>query len=58
MFVSAHEQECEQKGVDCQRIVAKLAAKNPFHRVYLDLAAKWREKEAGIAAVKWREATF
>jgi len=49
------EEECERKGIACERIAGKLAAEDTYRRVYSDLAAKWRENAAGIAAAKRRE---
>ena len=56
MFMSNQQQECEQKAAECERIAANLANKDdePFRRIHLDLAAKWREKAAGIAAARRR----
>jgi hypothetical protein len=58
MFMSERvqqEEECELKALECERIAAGLATKDePFHRIHLDLAAKWREKAAGIAAARRR----
>jgi hypothetical protein len=48
------EEECERKGIACERIAGKLAAEDTYRRVYSDLAAKWRENAAGIAAAKRR----
>jgi hypothetical protein len=49
------EEECELKALECERIAAELAGKDePFHRIHLDLAAKWREKAAGMAAARRR----
>jgi hypothetical protein len=54
MFMSERvqqEEECELKALECERIAAGSATKDePFHRIHLDLAAKWREKAAGIGA--------
>jgi hypothetical protein len=39
------EEEFGLKALECERIAAELAGKDePFHRIHLDLAAKWREK--------------
>jgi hypothetical protein len=55
MRALGREEECEPKALECERIAAELAAKNePFHRIHLDLAAKWREKAMGIAAARRR----
>jgi hypothetical protein len=45
MFTSdiVREEDCERKALG-ERIAAKLAGENQFRRVYLELAAKWREK--------------
>jgi hypothetical protein len=49
------EEECELKALECERIAAELAGKDePFHRIHLDLAAKWREKAAGMAGARRR----
>jgi hypothetical protein len=52
------QEECEQKAAECERIAANLADKGDeaFRRLHLDLAAKWREKAAGIAAAARRRA--
>jgi len=56
LFMSNQQEECEQKAAECERIAAILADKDdePLRRIHLDLAAKWREKAAGIAAAKRR----
>jgi hypothetical protein len=58
MFMSEgvqQEEQCEQKAVECELIAAKLPPEEePFRRIHLDLAAKWREKSAQIAADRRR----
>lgn len=48
------KKNANEKAVACERIAGKLAAEHTYRRVYSDLAAKWREKAAGIAAAKRR----
>jgi hypothetical protein len=58
MFMSEgvrQEEQCEQKAIECERIAAKLPPEDhPFRRMYVDLAAKWREKASFIAADRRR----
>ena len=58
LFMRNQQEECAQKAAECERIAANLANKDdePFRRIHLDLAAKWREKAAGIAAAERRRA--
>ena len=56
-MLMGQEEECELKAIECERIAANLADEDePFRRIHLDLAAKWREKAAGIAASQRRNA--
>jgi hypothetical protein len=51
--VFTKNKECEQKGVKCGRIAANLPDQGELvRRIHLDLAAKWRERAAGIAAMR------
>jgi len=44
-------ESCELKAVECEHIAAKMPDE-PFRRIYLDLAAKWRERAEQITALQ------
>ena len=46
-------ESCELKAAECEHIAAKMPDE-PFRRIYLDLAAKWRERAQQITALQRR----
>ena len=44
---------CELKAAECEHIAVKIPDE-PLRRIYLDLAAKWRERARQIAALQCR----
>jgi len=48
-------ESCELKAAECERMAAKMGPESePFRRIYLDLAAKWRERAQQITALQRR----